>query len=164
MGNDTQLSFDYNTCFKSIYYNLYSNSNTSRAERIVSDITKILLCKLISEQDDIQDISQCSGKQLLKMLKQKYPQSCEQYDGFSLSDNDIKKVFNSLNNISLLNAPSHIIGDAFQAIIGSRIRGDKGQFFTPKELVKCMVRIVNAKNQSVIIDPACGTGGFLTEA
>ena len=47
MDNTTQLSFDYNACFKSIYYQLYSNSSTSRAERIVSDITKILLCKLI---------------------------------------------------------------------------------------------------------------------
>ena len=57
------------------------------------------------------------------------------------------------------NAPSHIIGDAFQAIIGSRIRGDKGQFFTPKELVECMVRIMKITSNSVIIDPACGTGG-----
>ena len=164
MDNTTQLSFDYNSCFKSIYYQLYSNSSTSRAERIVSDITKVLLCKLIAEQDNIQDISSFSGKELLRMLKEKYPQSCEQYDDFSLSDGDIAVVLNTLSNISLLDAPSHIIGDAFQAIIGPRIRGDKGQFFTPKELVECMVRIVNPQNQSVIIDPACGTGGFLTEA
>ena len=122
------------------------------------------MCKLIAEQDNIQDISSFSGKELLRMLKEKYPQSCEQYDDFSLSDGDIAVVLNTLSNISLLDAPSHIIGDAFQAIIGPRIRGDKGQFFTPKELVECMVRIVNPQNQSVIIDPACGTGGFLTEA
>lgn len=162
--NNTQLYFDYNACFKSIYYQLYSNSSTSRAERIVSDITKILLCKLIAEQNDIDDIGSLSGDELIKLLKQKYPESCEQYEDFSLSDNDIDAVFSALSNISLLNAPSHIIGDAFQAIIGPRIRGDKGQFFTPKELVECMVRIVNAQNHSVIIDPACGTGGFLTEA
>lgn len=164
MDNNKQLSIDYNACFKSIYYQLYSNSNTSRAERIVSDVTKILLCKLIAEQDNLEDISGYSSKDLLKILKEKYPQSCEQYEDFSLSDNDINAVFSALSNISLLNAPSHIIGDAFQAIIGPRIRGDKGQFFTPKELVECMVRIVHAKEQSVIIDPACGTGGFLTEA
>ena len=159
-----QYSMDYNACFKQIYYQLYSNSNTSRAERIVSDITKILLCKLISEQDSISGISACSGKKLLEMLKKKYPQSCEQYEDFSLNDSDIQLVLETLNNISLLNAPSHIIGDAFQSIIGPRIRGDKGQFFTPKELVECMVHMVNPKEKDVIIDPACGTGGFLTEA
>lgn len=164
MDNHEQLSFDYNACFKGIYYQLYSNSNTSRAERIVSDITKILLCRLIAEQDGINDINDYCGDRLISLLKRKYPQSCEQFDDFSLDKKDVEVVFNSLNNVSLLNAPSHIIGDAFQAIIGPRIRGDKGQFFTPKELVECMVKIMNAPDNSIIIDPACGTGGFLTEA
>lgn len=163
MDNNIQFPFDYNTCFKEIYYQLYSNSTTSRAERIVSDITKLLLCKLIAEQNNIQDIYNYSGDRLIQMLKQKHPQSCAQYGDFSLDSNSIRSVFNSLENVSLLNAPSHIIGDAFQAIIGPRIRGDKGQFFTPKELVECMVRLVDLENCSLIIDPACGTGGFLTE-
>ena len=42
-----QLSIDYQECFKDIYYFLYSNGNSSRAERIVFDITKALLCKLM---------------------------------------------------------------------------------------------------------------------
>ena len=71
MKNDVQLSFDYNACFKSIYYQLYSNSNTSRAERIVSDITKILLCKLIAEQEGIKNIKDYSGDQWLSILKPK---------------------------------------------------------------------------------------------
>lgn len=45
-----QVSFDYQECFKDIYYFLYSNGNSSRAERIVSDITKVLLCKLMIEK------------------------------------------------------------------------------------------------------------------
>ena len=69
-----------------------------------------------------------------------------------------------LSNISLSDAPSHIIGDAFQAIIGPTIRGDKGQFFTPKSLVKCMIEIIDPKDGEIIIDPACGTGGFWAES
>lgn len=160
----SQTSFDYNACFKSIYYQLYSNSSTSRAERIVSDITKILLCKLIAEQEQIVDISDYTKKELISLLKEKYPQSCEYFDDFALRDNDISAVLDVLNNISLLDAPSHIIGDAFQAIIGPRIRGDKGQFFTPKELVECLVEIISPSSNSTIVDPACGTGGFLTAA
>ena len=111
MDNTTQLSFDYNSCFKSIYYQLYSNSSTSRAERIVSDITKVLLCKLIAEQDNIQNISSFSGKELLRMLKEKYPQSCEQYDDFSLSNGDIAVVLNTLSNISLFSEYSSLNED-----------------------------------------------------
>ena len=155
---------DYNACFKSIYYSLYSNSNTSRAERIVSDITKILLCKFMSEEDKGINLEELSGKELIALLKEKYPQSCEEFDDFSLSDKDIHGVFSELSSVMLSTAPSHIIGDAFQSIIGPGIRGDKGQFFTPKELVECMVKIMNPQKGETIIDPACGTGGFLTEA
>lgn len=161
---DDQLSFDYYTCFKNIYYSLYSNSNTSRAERIVSDITKILLCKLMYEKERKTIPDSISGKALLIRLKEKYPQSCEQFDDFALDDKDILAVFSSLGNISLLNTPAHIMGDAFQAIIGPTIRGDKGQFFTPKELVQCMVSIMQPQKGEKVMDPACGTGGFLSQA
>lgn len=159
-----QLSFDYYTCFKNIYYTLYSNSNTSRAERIVSDITKILLCKLMYENMGKKIASNISGDELLAQLRKAYPQSCEQFDKFSLEDKDIHEVFTLIENISLLNAPANIMGDAFQAIMGPRIRGDKGQFFTPKELVECIVSIMKPRKGETIMDPACGTGGFLSQA
>lgn len=161
---DTQISFDYNACFKSIYYHLYANSCNSRAERIVSDITKILLCKLLMEQSGIARFEDYPKSEILSMLKEQYPQSCEDFADFSMDWNDVLNVFTLLSHISLLNAPSHVIGDAWQAIIGPQIRGNKGQFFTPKELVECMVKIVGISDGSVIIDPACGTGGFLTQA
>lgn len=159
-----QFSFDYYTCFKNIYYTLYSNSNTSRAERIVSDITKILLCKLMYENMGKKIASNISGDELLAQLRKAYPQSCEQFDNFSLEDKDIHEVFTLIENISLLNAPANIMGDAFQAIMGPRIRGDKGQFFTPKELVECIVSIMKPRKGEAIMDPACGTGGFLSQA
>lgn len=158
-----QVSFDYQECFKEIYYYLYSNGNSSRAERIVSDITKVLLCKLMIEKKNI-DIDDMDVKKILCMLKETYPEAFEQFDDFALTENDLKNVMVLLSNISLSDAPSHIIGDAFQAIIGPTIRGDKGQFFTPKSLVKCMIDIIDPKNGEIIMDPACGTGGFLTES
>lgn len=161
---EQQGTFDYQECFKNIYYFLYSNGNASRAERIVSDITKILLCKLMIEKEKQIDIDKVNVKELLRLLKKKYPSAFEQFDDFAMSDEDLKTVLAMINNISLSSAPSHIIGDAFQAIIGPTIRGDKGQFFTPKSLVKCMINVIDPQDGDVIMDPACGTGGFLTEA
>ena len=91
------------------------------------------------------------------------PDRYNENDKFQLSVTNITFVMNKLNEVTLSQAPSHII-DAFQSIIGPRIRGDKGQFFTPKELVECMVSIVAPSSSSVIVDPACGTGGFLSES
>ena len=153
-----QVSFDYQECFKDIYYFLYSNGNSSRAERIVSDITKVLLCKLMIEKNKTVNIDDMDIKQILGMLKETYPVAFEQFDDFALTEDDLKNVMALLSNISLSDAPSHIIGDAFQAIIGPTIRGDKGQFFTPKSLVKCMIKIIDPKDGEIIMDPACGTG------
>ncbi|MBQ6288026.1 MAG: N-6 DNA methylase [Clostridia bacterium] len=159
-----QLSFDYNTCFKEIYYSLYSNSNASRAESIVSDVSKILLFKFLSEQDTCMHPEECSGNDIIEQLSKSLPERYSKSEKFHLSDRNINDVLNALSHVNLSSAPSHIIGDAFQSMIGPRIRGDKGQFFTPKELVECMVSIIRPKPNEFIIDPACGTGGFLSEA
>jgi len=160
---EQQGTFDYQECFKNIYYYLYSNGKSSRAERIVSDITKVLLCKLMLETKKNIDVEKVEVKELLKSLKENYPAAFDQFDDFAMTDEDLKEVLSMLSNISLSDAPSHIIGDAFQAIIGPTIRGDKGQFFTPKSLVKCMIDVIDPKDGEIIMDPACGTGGFLTE-
>ena len=47
---EQQATFDYQECFKNIYYYLYSNGNSSRAERKVSENTKFILCKLMLEK------------------------------------------------------------------------------------------------------------------
>lgn len=41
---------------------------------------------------------------------------------------------------------------------------DGGQFFTPREVIRAMVRVVNPKIGQTVYDPGCGTGGFLAQA
>lgn len=41
---------------------------------------------------------------------------------------------------------------------------DSGQFFTPREIIRVMVRVVDPKIGETVYDPACGTGGFLAQA
>ena len=42
--------------------------------------------------------------------------------------------------------------------------GDSGEFYTPRAVVRCMVEVMNPRLGEVILDPACGTGGFLVES
>lgn len=169
------FSFDsdkdsYYLTFKKLYYHLYSNSSSSRAERIIEDISKILLCKLLIDKGNLANIldSYMEGKGtanelLLPELRKNYPSAIDESDRFNLEDYSIKSSFKLLSDINLVEAPSYIIGEAFQAIIGPKLRGDKGQFFTPRSLVKTMVRIADPKPYSKVVDPACGTGSFLSE-
>lgn len=169
------FSFDsdkdsYYLTFKKLYYHLYSNSSSSRAERIIEDISKILLCKLLIDRgksakilDIYMEGNGTANELLLPELQKNYPSAIDESDRFSIGDSSIRSSFQVLSDINLVNAPSYILGEAFQALIGPRLRGDKGQFFTPRSLVKAMVRIANPKPYSKVVDPACGTGSFLSE-
>jgi type I restriction enzyme M protein len=42
--------------------------------------------------------------------------------------------------------------------------GDSGEFYTPRSVVRFMVEVIDARLGQTILDPACGTGGFLVEA
>ena len=60
---------------------------------------------------------------------------------------------------------SERLGDAFEyllSVLGSQ--GDAGQFRTPRHIIDFMVRILDPKKNETILDPACGTAGFLISA
>lgn len=60
---------------------------------------------------------------------------------------------------------SEKLGDAFEyllSVLGSQ--GDAGQFRTPRHIIDFMVEIIDPKKNEVILDPACGTAGFLISA
>lgn len=53
-------------------------------------------------------------------------------------------------------------GAAYQEIVGTNLRGDRGQYFTPRGAIKLVVSMLDPKPNERVLDPACGTGGFLT--
>lgn len=60
---------------------------------------------------------------------------------------------------------SEKLGDAFEyllSVLGSQ--GDAGQFRTPRHIIDFMVEVIDPKKNEVILDPACGTAGFLISA
>ena len=156
--------------FRRLYFNLYTNSNTSRAERIIEDISLLLLLKLANEHgeglDQVAQYRRHGGDKnviLMPVLSRAFPDLVDAHRKFSLDDDALQQAFDELSNIRLSDAPAHVLGEAFQSLIGPRIRGDKGQFFTPRSLVKAMVKIVAPEPHETVLDPACGTGGFLIE-
>ena len=157
--------------FRRLYYRLYSNSSTSRAERLVENLATILLLKFSMDKAAAEEelkqflAGKSTASSLLKeFLPRQLPKKTAASFAFSISDESIRQCMTDLAHLDLSIAPAHVLGEAFQALIGPRLRGDKGQFFTPKSLVKAMVRIVAPQPHESVLDPACGTGGFLGEA
>jgi type I restriction enzyme M protein len=59
----------------------------------------------------------------------------------------------------------HLFGDMYEQLLRDlQAAGNAGEFYTPRAITEFMVRMVNPKLGEKIMDPACGTGGFLTSA
>lgn len=160
----------YAETFRRLYYHLYSNSRSSRAERIISDLANLLLCKVSSELDGSSELverfvngSGSANKLLLPALIRQFPELKTLLEPFSIEDDAVRYGLRELARLSFRSASGHILGEAFQALIGPRLRGDRGQFFTPRSLVRAMIAVLNPPPGAKVVDPACGTAGFLVE-
>ncbi len=81
-----------------------------------------------------------------------------------IDDNLLLSVVNHLQGINLNQTDLDVKGVAFERFLGSYFKGDMGQYFTPRELVEFMIKMVEPNNEDQILDPACGSGGFLLHA
>lgn len=66
-----------------------------------------------------------------------------------------------LEDVSLKRTDLDAKGRAFEKFLGEIFRGKMGQFFTRREIVSFMVKIIDPDVFDYVIDPACGSGGFL---
>ncbi len=160
----------YAATFRKLYFHLYANSGVSRAERLGADLANVLLCKLASERNGEQlSLAQflrgegSANELLIPLLRAASPQLLEADERFALDDESLRYGLRELAPLTLHNAPAHALGEAFQALIGPRLRGDRGQFFTPRSLVRAMLAVAQPPPTAKVVDPACGTAGFLAE-
>ncbi len=73
----------------------------------------------------------------------------------------IFEVVRALEDVSLKHTDLDAKGRAFEKFLGEIFRGKMGQYFTRREIVKFMVNVIDPDVFDFIIDPACGSGGFL---
>jgi type I restriction enzyme M protein len=73
-------------------------------------------------------------------------------------------VVSQLQGFSLLGSPVDVKGVAYEEIVGANLRGDRGEFFTPRNACHAAVTMLDPRPGLRILDPACGTGGFLITA
>jgi len=79
----------------------------------------------------------------------------------TLSDRALAFIVSELAKYDLGRTPIDAKGAAYQEIVGPTLRGDRGQYFTPRGPVNLMVEMLDPKAHERVMDPACGTGGFL---
>jgi len=78
----------------------------------------------------------------------------------------LRQVLNELNKINFnVTEDRHIFGDIYETILCDlQSAGNYGEFYTPRALTEFITETVNPRLEEKVLDPACGTGGFLTSA
>ena len=150
----------------------------TRDEQLAQEIINILFCKIYDEINTAQDdmVTFRSGvdeppsdvhsrvANLFARVKSEYADVLDPADEIRLDTESISYVVGELQNYCLTEADRDAIGEAFEVFIGPTLRGSEGQFFTPRNVVKMMVKMLDPKPGESIVDPACGSGGFLISA
>lgn len=80
-----------------------------------------------------------------------------------LADGTIHECVEGLYSLRLLEAGAETIATAFQVLRSAALKQEEGQYFTPRPVIEAAVKLMQIDWGDLIIDPACGTGGFLIE-
>lgn len=104
--------------------------------------------------------------QLFDEAKAKYPSIyTNAEESLQITDNAcIVEIIKQLEPFSFIGTGDDIKGTAYEVFLKSTLRGEFDQYFTPREIVDFMVRCADPDIGDVILDPACGSGGFLIQA
>lgn len=155
------------------------DSHVNRDEFILNDLANLLICKIADEQEgevspDRPLAFQLAGprdataekvRRYFDAVKQKLPSVFpDESDRLHIDDASMEEVVRKLQYWRLLGHDRQAVGAAFQVLRGRAQKGEEGAYFTPPPLVDCVVSLLAPGPSATIIDPACGTGGFLAAA
>ena len=151
----------------------------TRDEALAQEIINILFCKLLDEQetapDDVltfragvgespEDVQQRVRGLFERVKETVFGDVFEATDRINLDPPSLTYVVGELQPYAVVDADRDAIGDAFEVFIGPALRGAEGQFFTPRNVIEMMVKMIDPRPGEKVIDPACGSGGFLIAA
>jgi len=82
-------------------------------------------------------------------------------ESIDLTNKGLAFIAGELAKYSFLDASVDVKGMAYETIVSNTLKQEAGQFFTPRNIIKAMVEMLDPKENHRVLDPACGSGGFL---
>lgn len=175
---EDNLLFVFRTCHNYIYVN-----EGLQKQPAFFEFLKVIFCKIEDERNIPNDLgffttsaerSNPDGqltvqKRISKIFdrvkkKEKYRKIFTPNDKIELKPRTLAYIVAELQKYDLLHTNIDIKGKAYEELVGANLRGDRGEFFTPRNVAHMTVEMINPKGDEKVLDPACGTGGFLVIA
>ncbi len=165
--------------FRRILNTLYANTNIGRREKLGSEMMKLIFSKLKDETTyvDLPPAFRAEAgenpinvaervKALFENVKSDLKDDgiFHEHESITLDARSVAWVVGQLERGSLQQTDTDVVGDAFEIFSESRFIGEKGEFFTPRGVVRIAIALTKPNPEETVCDPACGSGGFLIHA
>lgn len=172
--------------FKRCHNYIYGNQGFQK-EQAFQELLKIIFCKVHDENTAVDTMrffignkerrSEIGQRQLRQTIeniyeevKQRYPYIFDTEEPIRLENRVLAYLVGEIQRFSFLQTEADVKGIAYEQLVGSNLRGDRGEFFTPRnvcEMASRMALLTYPQKEWLnlkILDPTCGTGGFLVAA
>ena len=170
--------------FKRCHNYIYANTGVQK-EAAFHELLKLIFCKTFDEEESgtnlqfiihPQERKATSGQRrfMEERLEPLFQRVCDRYPFIFNSEDRIKLeqrvaayVASELQYFSFIDTDTDVKGDAYEELVGSNLRGDRGEYFTPRNVCNMAVRMAMALHDTTaltslkVLDCCCGTGGFL---
>ncbi len=172
-----QLKKDFN--FKKIIQDLEELVLADSGKDEFNEIFKLIFAKIWDEKEAMENRKDKTvefGKALdpditYDRINGLFKKACEEWPGIFKENEDIELAKRHLQvcvgpieGVRLMGSNLRIMDDAFEYLLPTEAKKKKGQFFTPRHVVEMCVRMLNPTQKEYVMDPSCGSGGFLLHA
>jgi type I restriction enzyme M protein len=170
------LLFSFKICHNHIYV-----TDGMQKQPAFFELLKVIFCKIHDERnipnpleffatakekvsnDGRLTVAKRIGK-IFEAVKKRYPAIFEKNDEIKLQPRSLAYIVGELQRYSFLDTNIDVKGKAYEELVGANLRGDRGEFFTPRNVQAMAIRMLDLKEDERILDQSCGTGGFLVIA
>lgn len=171
--------------FRKMHNRLYGEGPLKREGEIAREVIKLLFCKLYDElytsgetcrfRATVKEVDSDSGRKAVgNRIRDLFGELQSDPEYSSMFENEeirygdewITHIVSELQAFSLTHpeTDTDAVGEAYEVFLGPQLKGESGQFFTPRTVVRMAVEMLDPSmvDRERLIDPACGSGGFLT--
>ncbi|MEK7724972.1 MAG: N-6 DNA methylase, partial [Acidobacteriota bacterium] len=159
--------------FKQAHQALWGGGKRNQSEAF-DELDKLIFCKIRDEKRhrpkktpyDFQVFTKETPEELQKRIQKIYEEG-RVFDpevfreDIKLNPKELETVVGYLAKVNLSDTDLDSKGRAFETFMGSFFRGDFGAYFTPRKVVDFIVDVLPIENDDFVLDPSCGSSGFL---
>lgn len=172
-----QLKKDFN--FKKIIQDLEELVLADSGKDEFNEIFKLIFAKIWDEKealdnrkDKVVEFRKAIEPEITyDRINNLFHKACEEWPGIFKEGDDIdlakrhlQVCVGPIEGVRLMGSNLRIMDDAFEYLLPTEAKKKKGQFFTPRHVVEMCVRMLNPTRTEYVMDPSCGSGGFLLHA